>query len=165
MRAVITGQPRRRVARLPYPCSFTDEQLRAAVVKQPKPRKMNEAQLLLVTQLAGLTDRTIATGPIKIRTTFPFAYMNGPLRLQPEYQFHQTRKWRIDVALLDHDIAIEIDGGAWIQGRHGRGAGIEKDNEKYAALAIAGWRLIRCTPGQVKKGIVLGWVREALEAA
>jgi hypothetical protein len=154
MRAVITGQPRRRVARLPYPCSFTDEQLRAAVVKQPKPRKMNEAQLLLLEQLKGITD-----------TTFPFAYMNGPLRLQPEYQFHQTRKWRIDVALLDHDIAIEIDGGAWIQGRHGRGAGIEKDNEKYAALAIAGWRLIRCTPGQVKKGIVLGWVREALEAA
>jgi hypothetical protein len=132
--------------------------MRAAITGKakpaPKPRKMNEAQMLLVEQLKGITD-----------TTFPFAYMNGPLRLQPEYQFHATRKWRIDVALLDHDIAIEIDGGAWIQGRHGRGAGIEKDNEKYAALAIAGWRLIRCTPGQVKKGIVLGWVKEALEAA
>jgi very-short-patch-repair endonuclease len=127
--------------------------MRAAITGRakpaPKPRKMNEAQLLLVTQLASVTDATLPSGSIA-------------LRLQPEYQFHATRKWRIDVALLDHDIAIEIDGGAWIQGRHGRGTGIEKDNEKYAALAIAGWRLIRCTPGQVKKGLVLEWVKQAL---
>jgi hypothetical protein len=115
----------------------------------PKPRKMNEAQMLLVVQLGGLMDQCT------------FADVQ-PIRIQPEYQFHATRKWRIDVALLDHDIAIEIDGGAWIQGRHGRGTGIEKDNEKYAALAIAGWRLIRCTPGQVKKGLVLEWVKQAL---
>jgi hypothetical protein len=116
----------------------------------PKPRKLNEAQLLLLEQLGDIADRR--RGIIGIQ----------PIRIQPEYQFHLTRKWRIDVALLDHDIAIEIDGGAWIQGRHGRGTGIEKDNEKYAALAIAGWRLIRCTPGQVKKGLVLEWVKQAL---
>jgi very-short-patch-repair endonuclease len=112
---------------------------RKLVAAMPYPSRFTDAQMLLMVQLAELGQR-----------------------LEPEYKFHLTRKWRIDVALLDHDIAIEIDGGAWIQGRHGRGTGIEKDNEKYAALAIAGWRLIRCTPGQVKKGIVLEWVKQAL---
>lgn len=108
----------------------------------PKPRKLNDAQTLLVAQIMDIRGQVIA----------------------PEHQFHETRKWRIDVALVDPKIAVEIDGGAWTQGRHGRGAGIEKDNEKYAALAIAGWRLIRCTPGQVKKGVVIAWIRQALAA-
>lgn len=81
-----------------------------------------------------------------------------------ELQFHPTRKWRIDVAypLAKPPIAIEVDGGVFTEGRHNRGKGIEKDCEKYCHLAIAGWRLMRVTSGQVKRGEALDWIQTAL---
>jgi very-short-patch-repair endonuclease len=81
----------------------------------------------------------------------------------PEFRAVPGRRFRIDVAFPPQKLAVEIDGGAWIRGRHSRGVGIESDCEKSAALAILGWRLIRCTPQQVQKGLVFGWVRQALE--
>lgn len=86
----------------------------------------------------------------------------GPV---PEFRFHETRKFRIDVAFPQHMLAVEIDGGGWVQGRHSRGLGIAKDAEKSALLAICGYRLIRCTPEQVRKGIVLAWVQQAIGVA
>lgn len=79
-----------------------------------------------------------------------------------EHKFHATRRWRIDVAFLEPKLAVEIDGGIWNQGRHSRGAGVVKDMEKYAALAAAGFRVIRCTPQHVKTGQALVWIREVL---
>lgn len=35
-----------------------------------------------------------------------------------EYRFHSSRMWRFDYAIPSLRIAIEIDGGIWIQGRH-----------------------------------------------
>lgn len=81
----------------------------------------------------------------------------------PEYPFHPTRKWRIDVAFVAEKLAVEIDGGVFSQGRHTRGAGVVKDMEKLAALAAAGWRVIRCTPQHVNDGTALTWISAALE--
>ena len=55
-----------------------------------------------------------------------------------ELPFHPTRKWRFDVAWPDQRVAIEIEGGAFIGGRHTRGIGYEKDLEKYAAALLLG---------------------------
>jgi hypothetical protein len=82
-----------------------------------------------------------------------------------EYQFHATRKWRVDFAIMPDKIAIEVEGGGFVAGRHSRGEGLENDCEKYSALAIAGWRLIRVTPRQVKDGRALVWIEEALKSA
>jgi hypothetical protein len=90
-----------------------------------------------------------------------------------EYRFAPPRKWRADFAIVHPDatrprlpgfyqILVEIDGGGWVQGRHTRGSGFEKDAEKASAAAILGYRVIRCTPAQVNDGRALSWIRQAL---
>jgi len=72
-----------------------------------------------------------------------------------EYQFHPTRRWRMDLCWPAIKVGIEIEGGAWIQGRHTRGSGFVKDMSKYNEAAILGYRLLRFTPQQVKSGEAL----------
>ncbi len=59
-------------------------------------------------------------------------------------------------------VAVEVEGGAFIQGRHSRGAGFLKDMEKYNTLACLGYRLIRVTPRQMANGEALTWCDKAL---
>lgn len=73
----------------------------------------------------------------------------------PEFKFHPKRKWRIDYAWPDHKLAVEIEGGVWAHGRHIRGLGFIQDIEKYNALTLAGWRLLRFTPDMVQSGEAL----------
>ena len=56
----------------------------------------------------------------------------------------------------DHKLAVEIEGGAWIGGRHVRGSGFMNDMEKYNELTLMGWSLLRFTPRQVKNGEAVG---------
>jgi very-short-patch-repair endonuclease len=67
-------------------------------------------------------------------------------RFETEFKFHPKRRWRIDYACPELKLAIEVEGGAWINGRHTRGSGFLKDMEKYNELAAADWILIRTTP-------------------
>ena len=69
-----------------------------------------------------------------------------------EHKFHETRRWRIDVAFVKHKLAIEVDGGCFVNGRHTRGMGFIKDMEKHNHLTLMGWSLLRFTPQQVKNG-------------
>jgi hypothetical protein len=80
-----------------------------------------------------------------------------------EYRFHPTRKWRLDYAFPVQKLAVEVEGGVFIQGRHSRGAGMVKDMEKYNTLAVGGWRLLRVTPKQVTDGTALNLVEQALQ--
>ena len=66
-----------------------------------------------------------------------------------EYQFHPTRKWRIDWCWPLHRVGLEIDGAVWVNGRHTRGAGWLKDTEKMNTLASMGYRMFRTTPTTV----------------
>lgn len=86
----------------------------------------------------------------------------GAADFQREYRFHPERRWRIDIAYVAEKLAIEVDGGIYIGGRHVRGEGITADCEKASALAIGGWRLIRVTPKQVRTGLALTWILQAL---
>ena len=79
-----------------------------------------------------------------------------------ELVFYPGRRYRIDVAFPAQKLAVEIEGGGWINGRHSRGTGIETDAEKSALLAIQGWRLMRVTPKQVRNGTAWAWIRECL---
>lgn len=67
-----------------------------------------------------------------------------------EFRFHPERRWRLDWAWPDWRLALEIEGGVWTGGRHTRGRGFLGDMEKYNALALAGWRLVRCTPADFR---------------
>jgi hypothetical protein len=79
-----------------------------------------------------------------------------------EYRFHSRRRWRFDWAWPSARVALEIEGGAWTQGRHTRGAGFVADMEKYNAATLAGWRVLRVTPQQFENGEAGRLVRLAL---
>ena len=68
------------------------------------------------------------------------------------------RQWRCDFAWPDLLVAVEVEGGIWSGGRHIRPAGFEADAEKYNAMAIAGWAVLRVTPGHIKSGQALQWI-------
>ena len=66
----------------------------------------------------------------------------------PEYKFCEGRKWRFDFANPDYMIAVEIEGGIWIKGRHNRASGYIKDMEKYNKAVLLGWKVLRYSPQQ-----------------
>ena len=66
-----------------------------------------------------------------------------------EYRFHSRRKWRFDFAWPLPRVALEVEGGVWIGGRHNRAAGFLGDIEKYNAAALLGWRILRVTPSDL----------------
>ena len=80
-----------------------------------------------------------------------------------EYRFMPPRRWRFDFAWpAGKRLAVEVDGATWINGRHTRGKGYEKDCEKFAEAAILGWRVIRVTPAMVKDGRAIDYITRAL---
>ena len=67
---------------------------------------------------------------------------NGP-KLVREYKFHPDRRWKFDFCLPNNKLAIEIEGGVWVQGRHNRGQGFVNDCEKYMEAQLLGWVVYR----------------------
>ena len=84
---------------------------------------------------------------------------------QREFLFHRKRKWRFDLAWPELLIAVEVEGGIWVGGRHVRGEGYEADCEKYNEAQLAGWMVLRFTPGMIKKGKAGGVIEMAIRRA
>ena len=62
-----------------------------------------------------------------------------------EYAFCPGRRFRFDFAYPDKKIAVEGEGGVWINGRHNRGQGFINDCEKYNIACLMGWKVLRYT--------------------
>lgn len=95
----------------------------------------------------------------------------GFTRPERQYQFHPTRKWRLDFAWVRERVAVEVEGGIWRRNSEGNWAGahshpmnIERDIEKGNALAALGWILVRATDKNIKSGEVFDVLRAALDA-
>jgi len=67
-------------------------------------------------------------------------------------RFDPVRRWSVDFLFERVKLAVELEGGNFVQGRHVRGRGFEKDCEKYNALVLAGYRLLRFTGDMVREG-------------
>ncbi len=80
-----------------------------------------------------------------------------------EFVFHPTRKWRFDWAWPEHKIALEIDGGLFMNGRHSRGKGREEDYVKDFNALLLGWRVVRVSTGQMKT-VGFCWVKSLFDA-
>lgn len=81
-----------------------------------------------------------------------------------EWPFHPTRKWRFDYACPELKIAIEVDGGIFIGGRHSGGVGQLKDFEKGNAACAMGWYVFHTTPDDMHDLEFRKLVLEAIKA-
>ena len=86
----------------------------------------------------------------KLSDKFRFIWkaLQGPPLIE-EVKFHPDRKWRFDFASPNKKLAIEIEGGIWVQGAHSRGAHFNSDCEKYNNAALLGWRVFRITTNMI----------------
>ncbi len=78
-----------------------------------------------------------------------------------EYRFAPPRRWRFDYCWPDQKVALEVNGGAWVSGRHTRAVGYGKDLEKLNAAQLAGWIVLQFTPQQLKTSVVADGLRDA----
>lgn len=110
------------------------------------------------------------TTGIRSRLELLFAQQVKDARLpEPDrdYRFHSTRKWAFDFAWPNEMepgvgfklIAVEVEGGTFIAGRHSRGKGYEEDCIKYAEALIMGWRVLRVTTDMVEDGRAIALLR------
>jgi very-short-patch-repair endonuclease len=79
-----------------------------------------------------------------------------------ELRFALPRRWRFDFAWPDRKVAVEVEGGSWVNGAHNRGAHFESDCTKYDEAALAGWLVLRVTGAMVADGRALALVKRAL---
>jgi very-short-patch-repair endonuclease len=68
-----------------------------------------------------------------------------------EYRFAAPeRQFRFDFAYPDLKLAIEVEGGVFVQGRHSQGAGMSNDCVKYNMAAMRGWTVLRFTAPMIR---------------
>lgn len=90
---------------------------------------------------------------------------HGLPRPHREVRFHPSRMWRFDLAWPAYLLAVEVEGGGYVAGRHATGKGIEDDCEKLSTAVALGWSVMRVTPRQFERADpALTWIRAALAA-
>lgn len=82
-----------------------------------------------------------------------------------EYRFAPPRRWKFDFANPALMVALEVEGGTWTRGRHCTGTGYAADCIKYPTAAVMGWRVLRFTTDQVKSGMALQMLQQAIARA
>ncbi len=81
-----------------------------------------------------------------------------------EHYFAKPRRWRFDIAYPDAMLAVEIEGGGWVNGRHVRGGGFAKDLVKYAEATALGWSVLRVDGAMIDDNRAAEYVRRCLES-
>ena len=79
-----------------------------------------------------------------------------------EYQAIPGRKFRFDFAFVDERLLIEINGGTYNGGAHGRGVGINRDYEKGNLAVQHGFRLLQFDTKMVKSGVGLEFTEQLI---
>jgi very-short-patch-repair endonuclease len=81
---------------------------------------------------------------------------------EPEWRFFPPRRWRLDYAWVDAKVGLEVDGAVWVQGRHTRGSGFTKDQEKKNKAAAMGWRMLSVVPQDLYLNTTIELIKECL---
>lgn len=81
-----------------------------------------------------------------------------------EYRFDDTRRWRFDFAFVSHKVAIEIEGGLYLNGRHVQAKGYQADLHKYNRATELGWVLLRYSPQMLRNDpiTVIGQIEKVI---
>lgn len=80
-----------------------------------------------------------------------------------EVLFFPGRRWRFDFAWQEYKLAVEVDGGVWVGGRHVTGRGYEADCEKFNFAALSGWTVFHFTPKMIADGRAIAIIRLWME--
>jgi len=99
--------------------------------------------------------------PLEITEQCLYAGLQVPVK---EFRFAPPRRWRFDFAWPTQKVALEVQGGLFVSGRHSRGAALVKEHEKLNAAASHGWRVLFCTPRQALNGEALDIIAATLRA-
>jgi len=84
---------------------------------------------------------------------------------ETEYLFAREaigRDWRWDIAYVAQKLAIEVDGGIWVQGAHAHPTTIVRNMEKRNWGARLGWRLLTFSTDEAKDGRALAFIEGVL---
>lgn len=105
------------------------------------------------------------TGPLSLEQHLAFdilaCRLPEPVR---ELRFAPPRRWRFDFAWPDHLLAVEVQGGLWIFGRHQQPQALLAEHEKLAAAAARGWRVMFVSGESIASGDAVRWIEKALGA-
>lgn len=82
---------------------------------------------------------------------------------EPEFRFAPPRRWRFDWCWQDRRLALEVEGGVFMRGRHTSPKGFLADIEKYNAATLLGWKVFRCTPQMINNGEVIALLEAMLK--
>jgi len=74
--------------------------------------------------------------------------VKGP-KLEAEFKFCESRRWKSDFCHVASKTLIELEGGLYINGGHSRGAAYEKNLEKYNEAQFLGYHLFRLGPNMI----------------
>jgi very-short-patch-repair endonuclease len=108
----------------------------------------------------GMEARSVTSS--EIEELFAWQLRANKIPFEREVCLIPGRKFRFDFVFRDQHLAAECDGGIWINGRHSRGSGIERDAEKYSLAAALGYRVARVTASMVLSGAALSLIEQAL---
>ena len=73
------------------------------------------------------------------------------------------KDWRLDFCYPSRLFAIEVEGGAYVNGRHNRGKGFEEDLLKYHRAMELGYVVYRCGAKLIKSGEAASLIYEMLQ--
>lgn len=102
----------------------------------------------------GHLPRSRSAGLIWLDLNLAYWCNEQSVELQQEYRFDEKRKWRFDYAIPALKIAIEYEGGVFMdRSGHNSAAGIQRDIDKYTRAQALGWKIIRTTAANYKTAI------------
>lgn len=79
-----------------------------------------------------------------------------------QYRFVPGRLYRFDRAWPEQFVAVEIQGGLWVNGAHSRGSGVERDCVKLSIAAALGWRCLPISKAMIASGQAVELIAQAL---
>lgn len=89
---------------------------------------------------------------------------NPKKNIRETLKANQLKDWRFDFAILPERIAIEVEGGIFVGGRHNRPVSFREDCLKYNSATVLGWAVLRFTDQEIKSGDALLMIWKMLKA-
>ena len=84
---------------------------------------------------------------------------HGQARIIPGRGFVFDRVWPAQ------RVAVEVQGGLYINGAHSRGSGVERDCLKASMAAALGWRVLPVSKAMIESGQAVELIAQALGLA